>query len=280
MALRESTARTRELGAELRRVREGARYTGNDLALKLGWSASKVSRMETGARNTSPLDTATYVAFCGVSGPELDRLLELTRPTDEYWLQPRGERLPDELRSLIALENTAQLLVYYEPMVVPGLLQTEDYARALFQEGGLLLAEGIEPRVRLRLDRQRLLRHLDAPTVTFFVHEHAVRTVVGDRRLMHEQLLHMLLVCAAPPCRLRVVPAGVGGFAGVGQFTWAAHPDHNPVIYVEHLTTSLFLENRMDMLAYRGLLDRLTRLALNEGQSRELLANLASKYEP
>src|SRR4051794_15417332 len=107
--LRDSSARTRELGAALRRVREEARYTGNELARRLGWSPSKVSRIETGDRNTSEVDTALYAAYCGATAEELGRLLELARTIDDrYWLHSRGERLPDELRSLIALETTAQ----------------------------------------------------------------------------------------------------------------------------------------------------------------------------
>jgi hypothetical protein len=89
-----------------------------------------------------------------------------------------------------------------------------------------------------------------------------------------------LLLCASPDHRVRVVPASLGARAGTcGPFTWAAHQAHNPVIYVEHLTTSLFLEGRDDRSAYRRELDRLSDLALNETQSGEFLVNLASEYE-
>lgn len=279
--LRESTARTRELGSELRRVRENARYSGKELATKLGWSQSKVSRMETGSRTISEVDAATYLAYCGVAGDELNRILELTSAChDEYWLQARGQRLADELHSLIVQETTAQVITYYEPMVIPGLLQTEDYARALFHECDLLPAEAIEPLVRTRMERQRLLRRQYPPKVTFYVHENALRMQVGDTRTMQEQLLHMLLVCAATECRLRVISTSVGARTSmIGQFTWMAHSEHNPVIYVEHLTTSLFLECRDDMVAYRRQLDRLNVLALDEGQSREVIASVASEYD-
>jgi transcriptional regulator with XRE-family HTH domain len=280
--LRESTARTRELGAELRRVREAARFTGNELARKLGWSPSKVSRMETGDRNTTEVEVAVYGAFCGAMGDELNRLLDLAHKVDDdHWLHVRGERLPDELRSVIALETTAQIITYYEPIVIPGLVQTEEYARAVFQEAELLPAEVIESRVQVRMERQRLLgRRGTRPQVKFFVHENALRMPVGDDRIMHEQMLHLLLVCAAPPYRVRVVPTSVGARTGAsGPFIWTAHPNHNPVIYVEHLTTSLFLEGHDEMLAYRRRLDRLSELALDDGQSREFLASLASEYD-
>lgn len=281
MTLHESTARTRELGAELRRIRKAAQFTGHALALKLGWSPSRVSRLETGDRRASEVDAAIYAAFCGVTGEDLDYVLDLTqRNDDNYWLHVRGELLPDELRSLIALETTAQTLVYYEPIVIPGLAQTEDYARALFHECDVLPEEVIESRVRFRMERRKLLRRLDPPKVTFLIHENALRMPVGNRRIMHEQMLHLLLMCATPPCRVRVVPARVGARTGtIGAFTWTAHKDHNPVIYVEHLTTSLFLESPFDRMAYRDRLNQLSALALDEGQSRAFLANLASEYD-
>ncbi|MFL6144409.1 MAG: helix-turn-helix domain-containing protein [Labedaea sp.] len=280
-SLRESTARTRELGAELRRVREAARYTGKELAWKLGWSPSKVSRMETGDRGTSEMDAAVYAAFCGAIGDDLHRLLGLAQVVDDnHWLQVRGERLPDELRSLIALETTAEIITYYEPLVIPGLLQIEDYARAVFRETGVLPAESVESRVRIRMDRQRLLNRRNPPEVTFFVHENALRTPVGNIEIMHEQILHLLLAGAAPPCQLRVVPASSGARTGLtGAFIWMAHRAHNPVIYVEHLTTSLFLEGRDEVLAYRRRLEQLQVVALDVGQSRAYLAALASEYD-
>src|SRR5207244_3942735 len=135
----------------------------------------------------------------------------------------------------------------------------EDYARALFREGDVLPPELVESRVRVRMERKRLLRRRTPPAITFFVHENALRMPVGSNRIMHEQILHLLLMCAAPPCRVRVVPARIGPRTGViGAFTWTAHKDHNPVIYVEHLTTSLFLESHYDRLAYKYRVDQLS----------------------
>lgn len=280
--LRDSTARTRELGTELRRIRDAARFTAAELGRKLGWLPSKVSRMETGDCNTTVVEVAVYGAFCGATGDELKRLLDLAHKIDDnHWLHVRGSRLPDELRSVIALETTAQIITYYEPIVIPGLLQTEEYARALFHECDLLPPDIVEARVQVRLERQRLLRRRRTPPdTTFYMHENALRMPVGDNRIMHEQMLHMLLACAASHYRLRVVLASVGARTGAhGPFIWTAHKSHNPVIYVEHLTTSLFLEGRDEMLAYRRQLDRLSEIAMDEGQSREFLASLASEYD-
>lgn len=279
---RESTARTRELGAALRRTREAARYSGHDLAVLLGWSPSKVSRIETGIRPTSQLEVAVYGAFCGSAGDELDRLIHLaTEIDDDHWLHAHGDQLPDELRSLIALEASAELLVYYEPMVIPGLVQSENYARALFDERDVLPKEVIESRVRVRIERQRMMgQRGHAPKVTFFIHENALRTMVGNAQIMHEQMLQLILMSSAPTYRVRVVPASVGVRTGAsGPFTWTSHTEYNPVVYVENVTTSLFLEGREELSAYRSMVNRLTKLALDTEESGEFLASLASDYD-
>jgi transcriptional regulator with XRE-family HTH domain len=208
MELRESTARTRELGAELRKAREAARYTGQELAKKLGWSQSKVSRMESGSRGTSEVDAAIYLAFCGIMGNELHRILDIARARDDdFWLH--HPKRSSGLRSLVAQETTAEKITYYEPLVLPGLLQTEDYARALFHGVGIVPADKIPMVVERRMNRQALLRRENPPKIWFFVHENALRLDLADDRIMHEQILHILLSTAGTavpaacrPCRL------------------------------------------------------------------------------
>lgn len=280
MELRESTARTRQLGAELRKAREAARYTGWELAKKLSWSQSKVSRMELGSRTCPEVDVAIFLAFCGVGGEELRRILDLAKEcNDDYWLHTTGERMPKGLRSLVVQETTAQVITYYEPLIVPGLLQTEDYARALYHGLNLVPADQIPLLVEARMNRQTLLHREDPPKVWFFVHENALRAPIADDRIMHEQMLNLLLNTGGPPCRLRVVPTGMVDVAGIGPFTFLAHQNHNPVIYTEQLTVSLFLEGPENVTVYRHVLDRLHEVALDERQSREFLAQRASEYE-
>lgn len=126
---RDSTTRSRELGAELRDVRERRGFTGTKLAELLGWSPGRISRMESGKRGMSEVDVATFLAYCGITGAELNRLLALCEDVFAATrMQRHGEHLPDELRSLVIQESTAEAIWEYEPLVVPGLLQTESYA--------------------------------------------------------------------------------------------------------------------------------------------------------
>jgi transcriptional regulator with XRE-family HTH domain len=278
---RDTTARSRELGAELRRVRERAGYNGIRLARKLGWSAGRISRLESGKRGASEVDVAVFLAVCHVTGDEMEQLLELTRETyASTWLQTHGELIPDQLRTLAISEVTATRITSYEPLVVEGLVQTENYARALFHWCKRVPTEGVEARVRARMDRQRLLKRQWPPEVIFFIHEQALRSAVTDERVMNEQLLHLALVSGRPRCSIRVVPASAGPSGALGgPFRLMDYKDHGPVAYTENQTSSLFLEDANDIAIFRETVGRLAEVALSEGQSRELLVRLASEYD-
>lgn len=278
---RNVAARSRELGGELRRARVGARLTALELAGKLGCSESKVTRMETGARGASEFDVTTFLAHCGASQREIRRVVGIARESDDsYRIRQHSEQLPDELRSLIAQETTADAISVYEPMLVPGLLQTEDYARSLFRRASLFPEESLELRVAARIERQGILRRRTAPQFTFFVHEQALRSIIGGDRVMHEQALHLVLTSGRAQCSIRVllepaIPCGAFG----GGFRVMSYGEHKPLVYVESQTASLFLEDAADVSVYRNMLSKLAATALDGGQSRAWLAALASEYD-
>ncbi|GAB3482912.1 helix-turn-helix domain-containing protein [Amycolatopsis cihanbeyliensis] len=281
-AKRDSTARARELGAELRRIRQRSGLSGHDLARTLGWSPSKVSRMESGQRGASEVDVAVYLVSCGlVVRSELNRLVTLAREADSrYWLRPHSRELPEELRSLILQEGTANAITSYDPLIVPGLLQTEQYIRELFRWGSNRPPEDIELRVDARLARQHVLKRARSPWCKFFLHERALRAVVGGPEVMHEQLVSLLLVDSWPRCSIRVVPDAAGPYGIVGgAFKVMGYAEHPPVTYVDSWAAGLFLEEPEDVAMYREILARLDRDALDAGQSREWLAWLASEYD-
>jgi transcriptional regulator with XRE-family HTH domain len=281
MGIDDSTARGRELGGELRRLRAKAGFTGHSIARVLGWAPAKVSRLETGARDVSDMDLAIFLATCRVRPDDLKRLLDMhEEEANGYWLRPHGERLPAELRSLAVQETTAASIHNYEPLIVPGLAQAENYARALFHEVGLLPRDTIESRVRARMDRQGLLHRPRSPHFDFFIHEQALRLPVGGPQVMHEQMLHLVFLSSRSRCTIRVIPISAGGkcCAG-GGFMLMEYIEYKPVVYVEAQTTSLFLERPEDIFVYREVLDHLARIALNAGDSRELFVSLASEYD-
>jgi transcriptional regulator with XRE-family HTH domain len=165
-----STARRRELGAELRRLREQSGYNGMDMATRLSWTASMLSRAETGKRPVSSLEVASYTGLCGIAGEELAQLLGLAGESDNYRLKPHGQ-LPDALRTLIFHESTANEIQSFQPIYIPGMVQTEDYARALFKETGILDPASIERQVKIRMSRRGTLSKWNPPQCTFYLHE-------------------------------------------------------------------------------------------------------------
>jgi hypothetical protein len=281
-ARHDSTARAREVGFELKQRRDEAGLTGRELSRMLEWPHGKISFIENGRRLPSPPDVAAYVVSCGPPEPEsYRRLLALAKePDTEYWVRPHSPELPTELRSLIIQESLAKSIATYEPLVIPGLLQSEQYIRALFRFGSTRPADEIELRVQARLARQGLLHRRLPPECAFYLQERALRTTVGDALVMNEQLLHLVLAASERRCAIRVVPDSAGPFSALtGAFRVMDYAEHPPTAYTETLTSGTFLDQPQDIALYRDLLSRLDRAALSRGQSRAWLASLASAYD-
>lgn len=265
----------------MRKKREGAGYTGTELGEKLGWSASKISRIESGLVAVSEVDAAIYLTYCGVHKDNLEDLLDLVRdPTDTTsWLQDRGRRLPEDLRTLIYHETTTVAMSAYEPMLVHGLLQTHAYARAVFEATGRVARGDIEMAVDARMDRQGVLRRLNPPDCVFYLHEAGLRSKVGSSRIMHEQILQLVFLTLRPQHQIRVVPAMAGPQAAFGPFALMEFSTHNPLVYLEFLEQSLFLEKPDHIAAYKEILNRLDRAALDLEESRQWLGRLAGHFD-
>jgi transcriptional regulator with XRE-family HTH domain len=275
-----STVRTREMGVELKTQRELKDLTLREVARRAGWSAPTVSKWENG-RRISPIDAAIYLANCGTSAPERARLLELTKPpNDLYWVRPYFDRLVDPMKSLIIQENLATSITYYSPVAIPGMLQTEDYVRMCYDMTGRYTTERLEVLTRARIDRQNLLQRRDPPMCIFYVHERALRSVVGNAALMHEQLQYLVLTTNVPHCAIRIVPESAVAFRVLSStFTLMEFTDHPAVVYEETYTAGLFIDERIAVEAFYILVARLEQTALSEAQSRECLIRLSEEYE-
>ncbi|HEV2780443.1 MAG TPA: helix-turn-helix transcriptional regulator [Actinophytocola sp.] len=274
------TARARAVGAELRAWRERAGIDGQELARMLSWSGAKVSNMECGRRGVSEVDAAMYLACCRAPGDDIHQILEFFHDRHEYFVEPHGNRLADELLSLITIETTANAIQSFELVVVPGLLQTEDYARALITQYGLTPARAIESKVRARKDRQALLRRHRPPKCIFFLHENALRLPVGTNAIMNDQLLHLVFASSRPHLTIRVVRVKAGPVPGMaGPFALMTYSQGRPIVCLEHDTTSMFLDGDEDVRIYREVLARLSTVALDEEQSRTWLATAASAHD-
>jgi transcriptional regulator with XRE-family HTH domain len=269
---REPTIRSRELGEALRHAMKEAGFSASEMARQLDWSASRVSRLFSGKRGGSSVDVSAFLAVCGVRGPEKERLLGLA--LDQHrpgWLQ---SHLPTQLRTLINHENKAVAITEFESTLVPGLLQTDAYLRALLTETGLVPDEEINDRVAAKLGRQNLLSRSDR-MFTFYVHEFAFRLPVGGPGVMWEQLHKLLRMSVRPNITLRVIPTSIGAHAAIaGSFRLMEFDEISPIVYLDSETSGLFLELPIEIRAYKSILDALDAAALPEGQSRGFIGNI------
>lgn len=271
------TGRARELGAVLRQRREAAGFSELKLSRTLGMSHGQVCRIEQGIRSVSTENVARCLTLYGVFGEEHDEIMALAKEVnDEYRLKPHNDKLPEELRTLIHCETTATSIDAFDPSLIPGMLQTENYARALFHYTGLIPEDGIELRVRTRMDRQKLLQRDDCPQMRFFIHECALHPSTISDQIMGEQALALVLATTMQSCEIRIIPASAGpvGVFG-GSFRFMRYTDYIPTVYVENASTSTFLEGASDLRIYRGIVNKLASVALSAEESRQEVASLA-----
>lgn len=274
------TVRSRTLGEGLHQVMKDAGLNMSQVARQLDWSPSRVSRLLSGKRGGSGYDVASFLAACGAKAADKDRLMELVE--DQYrksWFQQHGVRLPKQVRALINHEKEATAIRQFEYTLMPGLLQTGAYTRALLTESGRVPEEEIGGRVSARLGRKNVFSKPKPPECTFFIHEFALLLPVGGPDVMAEQLHELLRMSVRPNITIRVVPTANGGHPGTsGPFTLMEFKEIKPIVYLESETSCLFLEMPLEIAAYESILDALDKPALPEGQSRAFIEGLAERY--
>jgi hypothetical protein len=277
-----SSLRTRSVGDELTGLRKAAGYNGAEFARKLGWENSRLNRIENGKYRTSEVDITQYVTMLGHPRPVLDHLLAMLRQSEDgFVVQPHGVRLADQLHTLIRYETTARTIHNVQLTLVPGLLQTRDYTRALLSGDGTVAADQLEGLVQARMDRQCMFSRPMQPECTFYISEFALRAPVGGGRVMNDQAMHLAFMANASRLAIRVIPVERSPLSGLRTpFSLMSFSDDQlPVVSVELVGASLFLDDRSLIQAHLAVLANLDRIALDRGQSRSWLMRLASEYD-
>jgi transcriptional regulator with XRE-family HTH domain len=276
------TVRRRRLGQELRRLRELKGMTAEEVAERLLVSQSKISRLENGRRSISQRDVRD---LCGVYEVEdvriVDSLMQMAKDSRQQgWWHSFGD-IPYSV--YIGLETDAASLRVYDPQVVPGLLQTKSYAEALIS-GALpeVAPTDVDKRVQVRLRRQERISAPENPLRLWAVlDEAALRREVGSRHVMIEQLEHLIEMSRLPHVTVQLIPFTMGAHPGVsGQYAILEFPDaaDSSVVYIEGVTSDLYLEKAQDVQKYSVMYEHLRAQALNADQSREFIANAAKDY--
>lgn len=275
--------RRRKLGEELRRLRLEAGLTSRDAGRLAGWHQSKVSRIETGASGVKAGDVTLLLDVYGVGDPQLRALLETLAGAADgagsgWWHAFRG-LIPPGYRDFISLEANACAARTLETSVVPGLLQTPDYAhavtRAALEE---LPAETVNSLVEVRIARQSVLRAERPLKLSAVLDEAALRREVGGCRVMREQLRQLAETAQLPHVRLQVLPFSVGGYVGLtGPFVIFSFPSTSDldVVVLDHLTSSLYLERKEDLEVYSAAFHTMQKRALSPADSLDLIARIS-----
>jgi len=271
------------LGTQLRRLREEAGITREAAGDAIRASHAKISRLELGRVGFKERDVTDLLALYGVTDEEqLAQVMDLMRQANTRgWWQQHHDVLPTWFENYLRLEQVAKVIRTYQVQFVPGLIQNEEYARAVIQHGHRARTEfEIERRVQLRMDRQKMLHQPDAPHLWAVIDEAALTRPFGPPRVMRAQIEHLLEVSSAPNIDVQVLPFQSGAHAAAGgSFTILrfAEPDLPDVVYLEQLTSAVYLDKRSDVEDYVMIMERISVQAETPTRSQATLRRLLNE---
>ena len=269
--------RRRQLMAELRRLRDAAGLTQEDVAGRLDWHPTKVMRIETGRTAPHPNDVRVMLALYGVSDPEqAAALVKLAQDARQRgWWYSYRDVLLNRYEFFIGLETEASSIRNFELALIPGLLQTEDYARALIGGGPMELDAGdVDRRVEVRMTRQQILAQAGRPQLWAILDEAAIHRTVGGPAVMRRQLESLAQAGEQGRTTIQIVPFGAGAHSGqLGPFVILGFPEPSEpeVVTVETVGGNLYVDKPEEVRLYTTAFDHLRAVALSPGDSRAML---------
>jgi transcriptional regulator with XRE-family HTH domain len=271
------------LGTRLRRLRESLGISRERAASEIRASDAKLCRMELGRVGFKVRDVADLLTLYGVHDTAVrEELLDSVRRANQPgWWRAYGDAFPSWFEQHLGLEEAACLIRTYEVQFVPGLLQTPAYAEAVVRLGHSVSSEdAVKRRVTLRMTRQALLSTPDAPRLWVVVDEAALRRPLGGRQVMRDQLRHLIAAAGLPNVTVQVLPFHVGGHAAAGGPVTVLRfpvPDLPDIVYLEQLSSALYLDKPEDVDHYLAVMDRLTLVALPAADSVDFLEKVLAE---
>jgi transcriptional regulator with XRE-family HTH domain len=268
------SVRARQLARELRRLREVAQLTGEAAATRLGWSSAKVSRVETARTPITVSDLRKLLDLYGVRDRDAERLVELAHTSRErgWWEQYVGEA-PSEFATFLGLETEASSISSFNALVVPGLLQTENYSRAMFNSLLLMPPREVERLVQVRRIRQdRIFRADTNPLILHaIIDESVLRRQIGGPEILRDQLKHLVNAAAdLHNVELQVLPHSAGAHSAVtGTFAILSFPRSGDpeIVNIELLDSHIFIEGEKAVYRYTLVFNELTTKAYSPAES-------------
>jgi transcriptional regulator with XRE-family HTH domain len=272
--------RRRRLGAELRRLREAAGMTCEQAGEHLDCSSSKISRMETARVPARAVDVQVLCQLYRASEELTARLIALARESKQAGWWQQYDVLPDWFETYVGLEAAAATIRTYEIQLVPGLLQTPDYARALFEHSELNGPREVERSVSVRRARQEILKGDPVPQYWAIVSEAALQRMVGGREVMRDQLRHLCTMGGLSNVTIQVIPNSVGAHPGMTTpFVILGFADREDpqIVFLDYLTGALYLEKPNELSRYELVFNHLVAVAMPPRQSVEFIEFAASQ---
>ncbi len=271
----------RQLGAELRRIRERAQRSVADVARSVGWSESKLSRIETANSGMRKADLETLLDVYTIADSDRARITALFGQAQQRaWWEAYGDALPDAYEALIGFEAEATAIFSYQAQLVPGLLQTAEYASAIMRSLVFSRPELIEERLAVRLARQAVLARDRAPEFWAILDEAVLRRPVGGPDVMRRQLLRLVEASERPTIGIQVLPFAVGIHRGMeGSFVILEFDDKaggGPLVYCEGMTGGVFRSKPAELRSYLMSFEALRAAALPPEESIDFIKALAT----
>jgi transcriptional regulator with XRE-family HTH domain len=274
------TVRLRRLAAELRNLRSGAELSREDVEKRTGINEATLYRIETARARPQRRTLVALLDLYDVTDPQRSDLLAISRDAqNQGWLQPYHSELPEEYSAYISFEAEARSVRNYESLYIPGLLQTEDYTRAIIVDGLPTATQTeVEQRIQARLERQALLTRDKPLELWAIVDEAAIRRIVGGRDIMQAQLKRILEAAQAPNLTFQMIPYDKGAHPGMaGSFVQMGFEDPGDpeLIFMDSLAGGLFLETDADIRRYKLMFEHLQAAALSPRETSAELAKAA-----
>lgn len=285
MTPRPPTVRERRLASELKRLREASTsLTLEEAADQLGWNKAKLSRVENALRRVTAAEVQDLLTLYGVTGPRFDALVSFSRTARQRgWWDAYAKNLPADYATYMGLEAEAEWLSTYTLGLLPGLVQTEAYAEQVIKSTLKRFAspQGIERRVAARMERQKAWLERDEPARLWAILDEAtLGWVIGNPDIMRDQYRHIVELAALPNVMFQVMPVAAGAHPGaVGTFTILGFPERftPDVVYVENMTSALYIESDEEVLTYSLAFEQMQAMALSPENSLVMLERLAGQ---
>jgi transcriptional regulator with XRE-family HTH domain len=268
------------LGSQLRRLRESRGISAQAAAKAIRGSDSKISRIELGRNAIREIDVLDLLTFYGVGPVEREQLLNLAEQANRPgWWHRFNDILPDWFQSYVGMEEAATSIRVYEPQLIPGLLQTQQYTAAVLAMCDIPLGEA-ERHVILRKERQRRFAE-GRLKLWAIVEETALRRPVGSKPILREQLSYLLSLSGRPNLTLQIIPDGTGGHAVPSGFTILRfeETDLPDIAYLEHLTSALYFDKKSDVGRYLLAMERLSIVSANPSETPRILSRIIDRLE-